>query len=228
MSFDQLLPVVLSSPPSQEPPRFPFKFLGGFGLSTSSIGVMMSLAGIYCMAAQLYLFPWMVRRFGALRTYRATLLTWPLLYLVVPYIALLPLPLQKPCTFLCLLWRTTNQALSYPSFSILINQASPSLMVLGTINGVAGSSASLSRALGPTVTGIIHAWGISMGYAGLSWWISGLVCLIGGVEALWVRESLRQELNEKCVEVAPHAEDDGGMEPDSVSALLTQDPGSRQ
>lgn len=112
ISFDQLMPVYLSSPISSEPAVLPFRFVGGFGLSTGTIGVMLSLAGIYAMVAQLVMFPMVIRRFGALRPFQCTLLTWPLLYLIVPYLSLLPQWLQIPSVFLCMLWRTTNQTLS--------------------------------------------------------------------------------------------------------------------
>jgi hypothetical protein len=202
MSFDQLMPVFLSSSPSDQPTKLPFKFTGGFSLSTKTVGLMLSVAGAYSMVAQLFLFPYIVKRFGALRTFQVTILTWPLLYFIVPYLSFLPPKLQVPGAFLCLLWRTTNQTLSYPSMAILLTNSAPSMLVLGLINGVAASCASLSRAFGPTVAGMIHSWALARGYVGISWWVSGLICIIGGIEAMFIQEPRGR------MDVEPETEDE--------------------
>lgn len=93
-----------------------------------------------------------------------------------------------PGVYFCLFWRITAQVLAYPSNAILLTNSAPSLLVLGTINGVAASTASLCRAFGPTVSGLIHSVGLGMGYNGLAWWASGLVCVLGAIESLWMKE----------------------------------------
>jgi hypothetical protein len=188
MSFDQLMPVFLSTPVSHEEARLPFRFVGGFGLPTKTIGLMLSIQGAYSMVAQLFLFPFVVRRFGVLNTFRIVVMSWPLLYFATPYLVLLPSRCQMAGILLCLLWRITAQVLSYPSNAILLTNSAPSMLVLGLINGVAASTASLSRALGPTISGMIHSWGLSMGVAGLAWWASGVVCIFGAIESLWMEE----------------------------------------
>ncbi|KAK4691172.1 hypothetical protein P7C71_g5772, partial [Lecanoromycetidae sp. Uapishka_2] len=64
----------------------------------------------------------------------------------------------------------------------------PSLLVLGVINGAAASTASLARACGPTVTGILHSWGLEIGSTGVAWWASGIICLLGAFESMWLEE----------------------------------------
>ena len=188
MSFEQLFPVFLSQPLSDEPPHLPFKFTGGFALPTKTIGFILSLQGIYSMIAQIFLFPFVVRKFGSLKTFRFVVMTWPLLYFLVPYLVLLPDRLQMAGVYACLLWKITSQVLAYPSNAILLTNSAPSMLVLGAINGVAASTASLCRAFGPTISGIIHAWGLKIGYTGLAWWAGGLVCVLGAIESLWMRE----------------------------------------
>lgn len=182
------MPVFLSEPVSHEPLSLPFKFMGGFGFSSKQIGCMLSVQGVYSMIAQIFLFPYAARKLGTLKTFRAVLLTWPLLYLVVPYLVLLPPSLQTPGIYLCLLWKITSHVLAFPSNAILLTNSAPSALVLGVINGVSASTASLARACGPTVTGILHSWGLQLGSAGLAWWASGLICLLGAIESLWLEE----------------------------------------
>lgn len=188
MSFDQMMPVFLSTPVSHEPPSLPFQFTGGFALSSKKIGLMLSFQGVYSMLAQLFLFPFVVRRFGTLKTYRFVVMSWPMLYFLTPYLVLLPVRFQMTGVGVCLLWRITSQILAFPSNAILLTNSAPSLLVLGVINGIAASTASMSRALGPTVSGFVHSWGLKMGCTGLVWWAAGLICILGAVESMWVDE----------------------------------------
>lgn len=170
------------------------------------------------MVAQLFLFPYVVQRFGPLKTFRFTVMTWPILYAIVPYLSFLPKRLQIPGAFLCLIWRTTNQTLSYPSNAILLTNTAPSMLVLGIINGVAASCASLSRAFGPTLAGMIHSWALGKGYVGISWWVSGLICIIGAVESLWLREVKgRMDVEE---DPSDHDEESGMPDAGAIDAAL--------
>ena len=182
------MPVLLSSPVSDQPPSLPFHFTGGFALPTKMIGLMLSLQGVYSMFAQIFLFPAVAQRFGSLKTWRFVVITWPLLYFIVPYLVLLPHQWRMTGVFVCLFWKVTAQVLAYPANAILLANSAPSMLVLGAINGIAASTASLSRAFGPTLSGLIHSWGLKMGYTGFAWWAVGLIAVVGAVESLWMEE----------------------------------------
>jgi Major Facilitator Superfamily len=188
VSFDSLMPVFLSEPRSQAAPALPFKFSGGFELSTKKIGFMMAVQGIYSMIAQLWFFPFIVCRVGTLTAFRTVMVIWPILYFAVPYLVLLPQHFQIAGAYLCLLAKITFHVIAFPSNAILLANAAPSKSVLGTINGVAASTACLARAFGPTVSGAIHSFGLSFGCNGLAWWAGGLVCAIGAFESFFMEE----------------------------------------
>ncbi|KAI9825701.1 MAG: hypothetical protein M1832_001045 [Thelocarpon impressellum] len=188
MAFEQLMPVLLSTPEAHEPPSLPFKFTGGFALSSKTIGLIMSFQGIYSMLAQLFLFPIVVRRFGSLKVFRFVVISYPLLYLVVPYVVLLPRELRMIGVYVILAVKITAQVLAYPANAILLTNSAPSMLVLGAINGIAASTASLCRAFGPTVSGLLYSVGLRLGYSGLAWWASGAVCILGAVESLWMED----------------------------------------
>lgn len=189
VSFDQLMPVFLSTPKSNSEAVLPFKFTGGLGLQTKTVGFMLAVQGVYSMVAQLWLFPFVVRVFGTLRTFRFVLLIWPPLYIAVPYLILLPASLQIPAAYAVLIGKITLHVISFPATAILLANAAPSSKVLGSINGAAASTASLSRAFGPTVTGFLHSKGLQSGYSVLAWWACALVCLIGAIESFWMEET---------------------------------------
>ena len=180
-------------------PVLPFKFSGGFGLPTKTIGFMMAVQGVYSMIAQLWLFPFVVRRMGTLTTFRLVMIIWPLLYFGVPYLVLLPSKLQRTGIYFCLLLKITFHVIAFPSNAILLTNAAPSKKVLGTINGVAASTACLARAFGPTVTGSIHSAGLKYGYSGPAWWAGGVVCAIGALESLWMEE-VEGRMDGPCIE----------------------------
>ena len=183
------MPVFLSEDVSNKPTSLPFKFVGGFALPTKVIGIIMSVQGVYSMIAQVLLFPFIVRKFGSLATFRFVVISWPLLYFIVPYTVLLPERLQIAGIFFCLIWRITAQVLAFPSIAILLANSVPSLNTLGLINGTAASIASLARAIGPATAGLTHTWGLDLGYAGFAWWGAGIICIIGGIESLWVEDN---------------------------------------
>lgn len=189
MSFDQLMPIFLSSKISTAPPELPFRFTGGFGMSSRDEGVLMVGQGFYAMFAQAVLFPLLAKRFGCLKVFRMAVMLWPALYFLVPYTVLLPPQYRVLGICFCLLWRTTAQALTFPPNNIMLANSAPSMLVLGAINGVAGSTASLCRAFGPTITGFIYSKGLSIGVSGLGWWVTGLVCIMGAAESLLMKET---------------------------------------
>ena len=182
------MPIFLAEDISTEPVSLPFKFLGGFSLSSKSIGLMISLQGVCSMLTQLFLFPLVVRRYGSLKTFRFVVMSWPILYLIVPYTVLLPSNLRLPAIGFCLLWRIVGQVFAYPCNAILLTNSAPSMLVLGMINGAAASTASLCRAIGPAVAGVLHDWGNGLGYNGVVWWVAGIVSMAGAVESLWMEE----------------------------------------
>ena len=188
VSFDSLMPVFLSESRSQRIVSLPFRFSGGFGLSTNQIGFMMAVQGLYSMIAQLWFFPFIVRRVGTLTAFRTVMVVWPLLYFAVPYLVLLPSHFQIAGAYLCLLTKITFHVIAFPSNAILLANAAPSKSVLGTINGVASSTACLARAFGPTVSGVIHSFGLTFGCNGLAWWAGGVVCAIGAFESFFMEE----------------------------------------
>ncbi|KAL8641747.1 MAG: hypothetical protein Q9228_001490 [Teloschistes exilis] len=219
ISFDQLMPIFLSTKSSKEQPILPFRFTGGFGMSSKDEGVLMVAQGFYAMFAQAILFPFLAKRYGCLRIFRAAVILWPLLYFMVPYMILLPQQYHIVGICFCLFWRVTAQALTFPPNNIMLTNSAPSKLVLGAINGVAGSTASLSRAFGPAITGFIHSKGLSIGVSGLSWWVTGLICMLGAAESMLMQESsMENKVADLMDEVA--IDDRNMIDPMAIDAAI--------
>lgn len=220
ISLEQLLPILMSRAESTgENSNLPFYFKGGFHLSTQTNGLILGIQGVLQMVAQLIIFPWITKRLGSLRTFLLTVTLYPFLYIVAPYLALLPKDLRIPGIVLLLVWKVTAQALSYPSLAIMLTNASPSKKVLGTLNGAAMASASVMRGFGPTVSGAVDSIGDRIGMSGLAWWTIAGVAMIGWGPCVFMKEPRPR--------MAVHSMDDEeavlGSDSDSVLTLALAD-----
>jgi MFS family permease len=185
MAFDQLMPVFLSTPASDEKPHNLLRFTGGLGMTTQTIGVILSLQGFFSMSMQFFVFPPMARHFGVLSLYRFCMFTYAIGYIIVPYLDWLPEgTIQTTGVYFVLAVKIIYGVIAYPCSSILITNSAPSLLVLGAINGIASSFASLARTFSPTITGMIYSVGLDINCVGLAWWVNAGVCLIGAVQAI--------------------------------------------
>ncbi|KHN98134.1 Major facilitator superfamily domain, general substrate transporter [Metarhizium album ARSEF 1941] len=191
MTFDQLFPVFLSTETPIDGPKIelPFKFVSGFGLDTKTIGVIMSVQGLYSLFSNYVIVAAVTTRLGSLRLFRILAFSYFALYLVTPYLVLLPQHLSMPAIYIVVIWKCTYATMAYPNNAILLANSAPTKKVLGTINGVAASTASLCRALGPTVSGFLYAAGLHTGYSGLAWWFSGVVTLLGAYLSSQISEN---------------------------------------
>ncbi|CAJ2513581.1 Uu.00g017000.m01.CDS01 [Anthostomella pinea] len=190
MTFDQLWPIFLSTePPKHEmPTSLPFKFVDGFNLDSKTVGIILSLQGAYQLSINMFLIPPVLKRVGPLRLFRFLIVGYFLLYVITPYLVLLPEKYRTVGVAFILVWKCTFASMAYPSNAILTANSAPSHLALGTINGVAASTASLCRAFGPTLAGILYSVGLKSGYSGLAWWCSALVAIGGAVVGLQIRE----------------------------------------
>ncbi|KAK1465903.1 major facilitator superfamily transporter [Colletotrichum melonis] len=214
MTFDQLFPVFLSTTPREHPDvHLPFKFPGGFSMETKSIGIILAVQGVYSMISTVFIFPWVTRRLGPLRLFRLLAISYFLLYLTTPYLALLPENLRIIGIYIMVIWKCTFSTMAYPSNAILLTNSAPSLMSLGTINGVAASTASLCRAFGPTISGFLYTLGIRTGYSGLAWWTSGAITIFGAFLSMHLTEP-RGRLDEPVRDI------ETAVEPNEIEGLL--------
>ena len=178
------------------------------------------------MFATLFVFPFVNRKIGSLATFRLVILSYPILYLMVPYLTLVPTALRMPCIYFVLVWKVTAQALSYPSLAIMLANAAPSKKVLGTLNGVAMSSASISRGFGPTISGAVDSLGTTLHMSGLAWWAIAAVALLGWLPGFALTETKRSSFaaqdEESFIDSDSDAESVITLTPDDIEIVLSK------
>ncbi|KAI0400784.1 major facilitator superfamily domain-containing protein [Xylaria palmicola] len=193
VAFDQVLPVFLNYPAQAHTPgntSLPLFFSGGFGLTSGRIGTIFTLYGVACGAIQFVLFPALCARFGVLRCYRACALTFPVVYLVLPFTVLIEDPGWRHAALLAtMVVKAFAVIVGFPCSTILLTNSAASLAVLGTLNGVATTFSALGRASGPALAGLAFSWGVRNNMIGAPWWILGLIAAVGALPVWMVAES---------------------------------------
>lgn len=184
MTYDHLLPIFLQDKNPTLRHLSPFDIPGGVGLSTRTVGTIMSTDGIIALVIQSLIFPALAQRLGIWRLFILVTVLHPIAYFIVPFLVFLPQNLVFVGIYACLIVRNILSIIDYPVLLILIKQASPSDSVMGKINGLAASAGAAARTVAPPVAGYLYSTGAELGCTAVAWWGSTLVALIGAVQ-LW-------------------------------------------
>lgn len=187
MTYDHLLPIFLQDEKSElakgsiSPPLY---IPGGLGISTQTVGLIMSINGLIALAIQAIVFPIVTEWLGVWTVFILVTVLHPIAYFIVPFLAFLPSKLLFPGIYTCLTIRNLLSILAYPVLLILIKQASPANSVLGKINGLAASAGAACRTIAPPIAGYLYSIGSRIGFTGIAWWASALVAIVGALQ-LW-------------------------------------------
>ncbi|KKA20409.1 MFS transporter [Rasamsonia emersonii CBS 393.64] len=187
MTFDHLFPIFLQDEPKGVTlfDHFsPLHIPGGLGLSTRTVGLVMSVDGLIALFIQSVVFPPLADWLAVWRLFVLVTVLHPITYFIVPFLVFLPRNLLFPGIYTCLVIRNILSIIAYPVLLILIKQASPSTTVLGKINGLAASAGAACRTIAPPVAGFLYSTGSQIGCTAIAWWGSSFVALIGSLQ-LW-------------------------------------------
>lgn len=187
MTYDHLFPIFLQDKKAALNGGFHGSFLdipGGVGLSTRTVGLVMSANGVIALFIQGVVFPAMAHYLGVWRLFILVTVLHPIAYFMVPFLVFLPRHLIFVGIYTCLIVRNILSIIAYPVLLILIKQATPADSVMGRINGLAASAGAASRTIAPPVAGWLYSTGAEIGCTAISWWGSTLVAF-AGVFQLW-------------------------------------------
>ncbi|ODQ68260.1 MFS general substrate transporter, partial [Nadsonia fulvescens var. elongata DSM 6958] len=141
-SFIQIFPLFLATPRAKTLPKNPIFFGGGLGLSSMLIGGMISIVGVIGILIQLFLFPVFSARLGNARIHRLACHFFPIAYLLVPFLALVPaVPWWLVFTFAVPVITVVmfGRAMAIAPMIILITNAAPDKRLMGRLHGVTHS-----------------------------------------------------------------------------------------
>lgn len=191
MTYDHLLPIFLQDervhPSSSH--TTPFTVPGGLGLTTQSVGIIMSVNGVIALSIQAIVFPIFASWLGVWKTFVLVTILHPLAYLIVPYLTFLPEHAVYPGIYACLTIRNFTSILAYPVLLILLKEATTSPSALGRVNGLAASAGAACRTIAPPLAGYFYGVGIEIGFTGLAWWASALVAIGGAFQLFSIKRT---------------------------------------
>ncbi|CAH7667154.1 major facilitator superfamily domain-containing protein [Phakopsora pachyrhizi] len=140
---------------------------GGIGFTTSQIGETLSIAGIFTLLIQVFLFPRLQKYLGTVKLYRICMSSYPIIFLLFPIInqvALIESRIKEEVKrsshlyvgvwigVLALMGLKTLANMVFSCNMLLVNGSAPTRDSLGTVNGLAQCCASFARAISPMVS----------------------------------------------------------------------------
>ena len=176
MGFYSLLPIYLLDDAQRGSRELDLK--GGLGLTLHDVGAYLAIGSLMSLFFQGVVFTIFVARLGVWRSALAITIFSPLIYLLVPFLSLLGNPGAGVYGILAM--SSFAGVISFPSFLILLKNATPSPLVLGQVNGLAMSACSAARTAAPPLVGVFYS---SFGSAG-AWWSCCVVAIAAIVQFL--------------------------------------------
>lgn len=193
----------LPLPPHYEE-KLPFIFTGGLGMPPSSVGFAMAILGLIGINLQLWVYPYVNARLGTVRSWRIFLYCFPIAYIIVPYLSIVPSRSPPPhekdgflvwfCMCCVLFIQVIGRTFALPANAILLNNCSPHPSVLGTIHGIGHTVSSAARTIGPMSGGWIYGLALKKGVVGAVWWLLAGVAAATVIASNFVTEGNGHEI----------------------------------
>ncbi|KAH6690648.1 major facilitator superfamily domain-containing protein [Plectosphaerella plurivora] len=212
-TFNSLWFIFLSTPvynpataPPEHEPRLPFHFTGGLGLPPPLVGTAMAIIGVIGITLQIFLYPRISARLGTAASFRLFLVCFPIVYLLVPFLSVVPSsesapppgpkggPLIWAAITGVLFLQVAGRTFALPGQTILVNNCTPHPSVLGTIHGLGQSVSSAARTIGPMLGGWLYGIGLTRGVVGGVWWGLSCVAVVALFASWFVREGNGHEI----------------------------------
>jgi hypothetical protein len=196
-TFLHIFPVFLSMPTSANEHATWFRFIGGLGLASPTVGLYLATFGICGILLQLFIYPRIQKHIGTLGAFRFSNSIFPLAYFFAPFLSLLSMNTtwKWPAMAAVLFSQVMARTMAIPSTVILLTEAAPRRNVLGTVHGAGNTLSAMASASGPVIGGSILAWGIDHGTVGLVWW--SWLCLVSLLALAWSFVLEKNETAEK-------------------------------
>ncbi|KAI8918605.1 major facilitator superfamily domain-containing protein [Powellomyces hirtus] len=134
----------------------------GLGLSSRTLGIVLSITGVTQVFAQAILFPPCERQIGIKGCLKAACIMMAIFVVATGFVAdffpMTSFPSQVTVAValaVMLIGRTIAIVFGYISIMILINNSAPSPSSLGTVHGIGQMACSAARAVGPAFAGVL-------------------------------------------------------------------------
>lgn len=189
MAYSNLLPIFIQDKPRATYPDL--DLIGGLGFELHDVGSFGAANGLIAMAVQIVIFPPFVARVGVWKSYLIMMLLYPIGYTIPPFLTMLAPGLQRSAGIYCIMiFQNHLNIIIPPCLLILIKNATPSPLVLGTVNGACMAFICAARTIAPPLQGLIYAKGGSA----TAWFSLVAVAVIAIVQLMWVPRERKVEV----------------------------------
>ncbi len=183
MGYFNMLPIYLLDTPSPDAKPGVIDLKGGLGYDIHDVGSFMATNGFISVLVQGIVFPIFVGTLGVWKSYATMIVLYPLTYPLMPLLTLLPFgPARSAGIYAIMVIQNHLNIIIPPCALILIKNATPSPMVLGTVNGACMSLLSAARTAAPPVEGIIY----STGGSAAAWFSLAGVTVAATLQLWWI------------------------------------------
>ncbi|EUC27524.1 hypothetical protein COCCADRAFT_41774 [Bipolaris zeicola 26-R-13] len=200
-AMNNLLSFPVATEEQERQMMLPFQFSGGAGFKPSSLAWTTCVFGILGLPFQLSLYPRIIQSLGVLKTWRYFMFTFPSIWFLYPYIAVLPSSTPSPSEktgfiiwgFIISLATVTGLFVGCVMVCqlMLVAQSSPHPSTLAKTQSIAFFFSTATRACSSAVSGVLLAYGLDWNLTGLPFWLSALVGMIAiGMNAFIKEEDI--------------------------------------
>lgn len=189
-------------------------FQGGLGMDVHAVGIFLAINGFITLFVQGFVFPIFVEHVGVWNSFVWMIILYPITYIMVPFVSVLPTEFESYGLYLSLLFQAFFSIIVFPCALILMKNATPSPLVLGRVNGMAMSACCLARTISSPLVGLIY----SLGGSAAAWWGLAIVSIIGIIQLYWVPKEYvgPVEIENGLKRALHHDEDDNAVDDISV------------
>jgi hypothetical protein len=173
MAYASLLPVFFID----KPDRSGLDFHGGLGYTVRDVGTFLSVNGVAALFIQGLIFAPFVAKVGVWKSFVSLTILVPITHAAVPFLTALSGSALVGAIYLDLIVNNFLLIVIYPCLLILLKNATPSLSMLGQVNGLAMAASSGARTFAPPLAGFLY----SKGGSAAGWWSISVIGIVSGL-----------------------------------------------
>ena len=184
MGFSSLIPVFLLDDTSdQASSASRLDLHGGLGYTVRDVGQFMAGLGLAAMLIQVLVLPPFIARIGVWRSFVWMTMLCPIVYVVTPFLTAIPRPQLPIGVYAAMVLQAFTLLIIYPCLLISLKNATPSMDMLGRVNGLAMACCSGARTVAPPAAGFVYS---KAGSAG-AFWSVGAVAVVAALLVLLMK-----------------------------------------
>ncbi|KAL1949834.1 hypothetical protein VTO73DRAFT_8715 [Trametes versicolor] len=173
--------------------------LGGLGFAPFTIGIVQGVGGCVGGLIQIFTFPWFHRTFGARKLYVNTYVMYVVVFALFPLESVVTKRAGGvgAATWALVVVQYAAYVVSYMSWGCVfldISDAAPNQRALGLTNGLAQTTCSIVRAIGPSLASSLFSVTLEHHLAGgtLGYWVLCAISVIGLFATQWLPGALQR------------------------------------